>query len=788
MSTSLSTSFKLTPYFATLVKEEESFFRFEIAFQMLQSEIYNRSLKKVVIKAINEDVTIQEGSSEQSLVSSQTPDQDVTDLQQGVSDINSLLMEKNLQINYAKNFNSSIIFKKEIDLQPYVKKEAISDLQSKKKVEDISSFYSYVDCLEIDKEEFEYNASNINSAIAKNINLKLLSKFLIDPSEIFSKNYDVLTSNATKDLKEFYLNDVLSSCAKENVYYKSTKKVKFKDEIFIKTFLDLPKDLSKNKSILLAFEIYGKEVGKPIQTLEKTIDVPKHVSYSKYDKTIPSISYFNGFLNVNKNSLLNSFVVMSKEINNSAISTHYSNVFQEKFISSSKNEQVTKKVSPIVPNKLIIYRCVSKDSDQDLTNPFFKNIVVGSPVDLDTTGLIIEPIKDSEHASISIVNPPYYASQAKIIRRTNSSGGFGPPVVIRDFSKILKENQISFKDTIAKSGEIYEYSVVYKTYDGTIKNSISRIYQHFVSKIASNITSEIQLITFNIAKDSSKTSLEFNIKVNIDDDVEKKIKEYFNTNDLSSEFSEELDSQSNNYKKLIFNKVSRLNLKTGIREIFPHVSLINAGTIQTNLADDESTRSRYSISSLDPTTSYKYEVITHIKDPKTLLRDFIETVSGYEVGGNSGKKKTYSYRPYKWNQPSIKKNSTIPAQDHLGNNISESVLEDGEVGITSSYVYSVDASLSGISNLFLERINVNKVKLSWNTTTGSGYDHFVVIKEVSKKRRIVGAVFSNTLIDSIDEQDAGTIIYYVIPVLSDYSISKPERSNAIVVDPEEKSN
>ena len=65
------------------------------------------------------------------------------------------------------------------------------------------------------------------------------------------------------------------------------------------------------------------------------------------------------------------------------------------------------------------------------------------------------------------------------------------------------------------------------------------------------------------------------------------------------------------------------------------------------------------------------------------------------------------------------------------------------------------------------------------------FDHFVVVKEANSTRQLLGAFIGQELFDFLGPADVGTIIYYVIPVLYDFSVGTALRSNAVVVDPEE---
>jgi len=239
-----------------------------------------------------------------------------------------------------------------------------------------------------------------------------------------------------------------------------------------------------------------------------------------------------------------------------------------------------------------------------------------------------------------------------------------------------------------------------------------------------------------------------------------------------------MEKINDTFGKLIAHQVVRVNMKNGLREVF--LDFLPNGSF----VDDIQSRQKFSISEIDDSSSYLYEIRTFLRNPLSLFRDYVKTVTVTMGQGT----KTYYYRPYKWRQPTTLSTGTILSQDNEKNIISQkSLLEDGEIGVTASYLATNLSKIKSATNLIAERIDLHKVKISWEISEDfSEYDHFVVVKEVNGHRKILGAFSSIEIIDNLDEDnDLGTVAYYVTPVLNDYSVGTTNRTNSIFVDPED---
>ena len=765
---SISSSIEINQYFASFIKEDEDYYHFLINFSLLQSDIIQNNISKVKISAYNSYVVNsdlgQKSFSTNSILSQKLKYDPVKILLNKHYDQQKLSEEKEsslIETISVENLSSSVFY------------GAADELKSGKDPKNVSALYksvkSLVELTSIDK----MSILNFNNDVQdiRGDNLELISRFLLDPSEAFYQKQDPQTNSLLSKIRKFYLNRK-STSAEEPTLYKVVLAKQLVDRLTFTSNFRISKKFSVVNDLDFVFEVYQYGSDSPVDTVTKKLNVLKHAKLQNLISNPPEINFVGDKVILKQNDgNANSIKLLKKEINNSGLCTEYSLV-DEIQIFSGKSALVSSKKRD---NMLTIYRAISQSTPSTKKGNSFKSIVVGSPTHIDQTGLIINDKRGTvDSLEITIVNQPAIASQYKIIRKQVVSG------VVREDTAVEVTRYSNFsglttvtEDNSVKNGQIYEYSIYYKTSTGEERKSVSQIYRYVTSSIASTVSSVITNPTFDSFK--GKPRIQFLVNSKIQEKEADKIKSLLRQSDIYEEFSSEMTKINDTFGNLIAYNVTRVNLKTGIRETFFDIDS------NGSFSDDIQTRQKFSISDIDPNTSYLYELRTFLRNPLTLFRDYIKTVT-VQMGQGT---KTYSYRPYKWRQPTTLSNGTILAQDNEGNIISQKkLLEDGEIGVTATYLATGLQGLTTVSNLFSERLDLHKIKVSWSVDSISQYDHFVVVKETNGNRKILGAFSSLELIDELDHSnDLGTISYYVTPVLIDYSVGITSKTNSIFVDP-----
>jgi len=781
----------VSSHFATLVEETEEKYIFQIVFSVLQSNIVANSLNKIKIKCFNPDVLIEKSGTQ--VLSSSPPRLNNSIQQIGLSQINNIRLNHQRQLKLARSKSNSIIAESIVNLQTYVDSRIISLLKRGKKPDEIEELYSEKDSLILLQDDYNFDEySEFQQSDVKDCNFELISNG-IHPASVVSK-FNNSNDDKIISLRNYYLNDSLALLNRETSYFAVSKQRKLNDKISIKTLLEIPKNLVKN-SIQIRFEIFKFERKNncslfssdvPVERINRSIDVLKHSKFFKLQNDPPIIS-FSGFdietKQVDKNS--DKIKIEKKEINNLGECTKYSLV--EESLVLPNNSISIKEAEP--DTKFSLFRCLASNSSTTVANSLISCIVIGKTnTKINTLTMSITDRKNSfSGVEINVKHPPKFISQFQISKRQWSGSAFDSEKILFHYQNFEGDSTIVLDEEI-KHTDICQYILSYKTENGTVKkNYMSTTYQYFKDVKKSGISVAIENPVLSMVK--GKPEFSFTILPTIpatDADLS-----YASANLTGIGVSTEdykrkdsLTSVSDTYTHI----VSRLNLKTGLRENFlqnySKDRLYGADANNIVIRDTPANRKINNVSDLDMTVDYLYEVISHRKNTLATMRDYIDIVK--LPASSVGAPRICYYRPFKWRQNYTEETGTLPAMDNKNNLLTKTFIEDGAIGVTATYLLSQLSKSLEIHSIIAERLDINKTRISWKLQGSlDDFDHFVIVKEVGRIRRFVGATYTQDVTDVLENNDVGTIIYYVIPVLFDFSPGIAGRSNAILIDPED---
>jgi hypothetical protein len=418
-------------------------------------------------------------------------------------------------------------------------------------------------------------------------------------------------------------------------------------------------------------------------------------------------------------------------------------------------------------------------------NPLASGIVIGRPLVLDSLSLVVTD-KPSVYGTVELTvkYPPRHASQFKITKRLYTGSSFKEEVVVVPYRDFDGESTVVI-DPDVQHGNHYEYALHYKTTTGETKRSVSQFHSYNRARTSTYVNVSIDNPSYSLV--NGVNTLQFNISTKQASSQEDKIRLLFLGQNVNKELKDFAEKASNNMGDFVYHKVARVNMKTGDREVFDFLnydSTTNAALGTQILRDDEINRNNHSIAPIDDSVDYMYEVRTFVKNPLATTKDYVTKVTLPPTSVRASPK-VYYYKPYKWRQHSTLETGTIPAISDDGTIVGKKILDEGEIGVTASYVLSAKNKNTSIGPLVAERIDIDKIKVSWHTLGESRYDHFVIVKEVNRVRSFFGGVVSREFFDILSKNDVGTIIYYLIPVNYDFSVGVSSRSNAVIVDPED---
>jgi hypothetical protein len=759
-------SLEIPTYFFSYVKSDEDYHHFNVRFSILQSDIVKKSFYKVDIHLQNYRKDLQQ--NEKKSVDNRQHIENMRDLHK-------------MQINNARQKEKSIFFKTSVSFASYVDSNIRNLLKSGVDPQDIPQLFKEDYTVEPIKRNFLVAVNNLDKDDVKKINFELIRRHSMDPATIFYKNFPEEISYR-RSLENFYTQNSLSYLARDGVYYGKVKKQRSLDRLYIKVPVKLKKSIfSKTNSFEVVFQLYETGKDLPVFVNTQSVDAGAHIRLNDLFFRTPILEYQNNRMLINQgDSSSEGFILYKKEIDTNGNVTSYV-PFLKNRSSANHAEQVS---IPSRKDVIQIYRCIPQKFSVSLTNGSFDSAVISAPhFFIDTTVLLVgysnNPDVYPEKMKITLKSQPAGAAQFKIVRREQiTNDAFAQEVIVTNYRNFDGPSTLILDET-AQTGKIYKYSVYYKMVDGTIRESVSQLYRYIgTTSFSSAVSTRVSEVSQGTQ--DGEHSVRFVIETDFQDSEFDKIKAMFNYANILDEFRSSFFTNKEDFSKLFSHQIFRLNKKTGVREHFLDDS---SSSFARSFTDDKNTRKKYLISPIDPTADYCYEICVSLRDPLTLLKDSVSSETK-KVGNHI---RSYSYSPYKWRQPSVLRTGTMLPTDSQGTAILEGrLLEDGTNGITANVTINSKIKEMGVS-LTAERLDVNKVKLSllMRNSTLKDYDHFVIIKEVGMIRSVLGTYYSSSIADLLVPNDSGSLIYYVVPVFSDYSVGDAARSQTIIVRPEE---
>jgi hypothetical protein len=644
--------------------------------------------------------------------------------------------------------------------------------------------------------------------------LDLIYSFGRDPATAVTQdNFELALS-----LADYYLNDAIDNLRKDDVYYGYAQEETKVREKLIFIDVEIPKEFATGE-LDFVFRVFPQKSDNapasddftfriPIEVITKSADISTNIDAALSNKTknktlpvsaaqyetIDGSSMIEFHISPASYSKFNSNTSLQIRSTTLDLSANYNWFLYKNINSKSYKIYDIPQTSQGAERKTFLYRVFSYDNDRKILSKNFGSLVIRPYVTggFDETVLLLEP---SVHYStiVTINNVLQEYSTIKVTCEDVVSGH----VFTSFYEPINNRNVIRYTEQNTDADRKYIFRVSYEG-NGTVVNSAVKIYTAMTDTTVYPIVTEISNFSTRL-DDDGEVDLSFNIHSKFEKDPSGKnarldeIKDILLQKGVGQQFLSEINEEKFEFSSLLTHRVSRLNLKTGLREKFGILSLDTANTVQEYFADQKITRQKNNIEKYDPMVAYVYEIEVFLRDPATLLRDAVRDVT-IKSGPLAGKR--YFFRPYVWRQPSTLKDGTYYSQTDEGNLIGVDLLEDeGSVGLSKTLTVPAQNFAYNLSSFRAERIDLLRVKLTWTLPEGAelnDYNHFVIVKEVNKERDIVCSTMSLAIFDDLNisitaadqgEADFGSVIYYIIPILRDFSMGLPVRSNTIIVDP-----
>lgn len=840
----------IPPHFATLIAETDEAYVFKFIFKISKVAIVKKNLSKIVVKCINSNVvgnpriklrpwsqksgpkfTTTTNFNDPKYLTTAISSQPAMDCdphdkpklfkgvfaqkkpsitQIGKFEIENIQFKHLRQLKKAEAKQNSILSEGVINLGTYISSTLYREILSDKNVSEIDELYSIVDTLEYMNEFQPIESTGHTSSDIKEFNLEVISKYSLHPIEIVNS---VLSDELDLgyQIRQYYKNDAIQQLANNDGIFVPVKKKKFVDRITIPIVVTIPKNLVSN-NIDVHFEIYQRSSSFPRTSrgnafrwpgimnwkfqesvIEKKVvstNIMNHLKFFRLPKVRPRIerpTVDNQEIIVeHKDAYADYIKIEKKQINNRGECSNYLTV------SETENLPIGESISvdaPIPQTHYDVFRCFSGNSNSTIINPKIDAIVSNSrfvPID-PTTLVILDSTSEIEGITFLINNRPSWASQFQILKSPWDGSQYVEPFVVIPYQNFDGKSTKVYYDGV-KTGDMCLFYLMYKTVDGTVRHSVTQ-HHLYVRNLSPNIIVDVtqpEILTIN-----NELQVSFIINDQIIQTSADNISAAVKSVDNDGAIKEQLNSSENisQLPNTYFHKVSRVNLSSGEREYFTKLNteaLFGAiGPKDIKFIDTKKDTEAQGLKPLNPMDDYIYEIRTYERKTASLIKNLVQKTTLPQSSLKNSPKSFY-FKPHKWRQACTTDDGTIPAFDENSNLLTKKEDEMGEIGVSTFFQVSAKNQYHAIDSFKGERIDENKIKLSWNLVGDyKFFDHLVLIKQINDVKNLVGAIMGKEMIDILEPGEVGTIVYYLVPVFYNFSVGDAVKSNMIVIDPEE---
>lgn len=591
-------------------------------------------------------------------------------------------------------------------------------------------------------------------------------------------------------LLKYYVTDVERTPNESGLdKYEKTETVKSLDYVDFSASLEIPFSL-KTSLLEVKYELYSLGSAIPSETIIKDFNFSKQVDIFETIQTPPSV-YIDSLTQQNTINLVvvdnetigkvSSYAVYIKRIMDDGTVDNYS--FVDTY---TKRSNTTSIVFPST-GTLTCVRVVPVDILGNESN-VFTNVIVGqSYPSMGNMVILTDYDKDNpEIITVRIEKIPTSSNPATIHLKVTQisdrterhySNNVGPGdtrLTFRIVTSDLSGNVDFFAYiTPIPSGLPYGFS-----------NSVGMLVRRKATTVGLN-RNNINVTTSDLVTDPVNYDTSFLIKTTVNETENNRIKNFISQN-LPDLYAELVDPRTPSnpsngfgqtiYERLYAHEVARTNLDTGERETF---SIVSDGVFKDN---DASRTVSGGIKPINPSNEYVYQVFTYVKDPLTLMREYVLKVTPSD-------NKSYYYHPFKWRN--FQQRGAMPPTD------GDDLPLIGQYENLTTYPLGCVAEeirlygnrdFISVKDVIVERIDRNTNKVSWGFDTSNyteKYDSFVVLKVVNGIRKILGRTRLNYIYHELSSDDLGTVYYTIVPVTTEFDIDDAAHSSPVLISPDE---
>lgn len=797
-------------------------------------------LKVMAENAIALNITIKESGKDRPVIFSSEAISDLT----GNEVIRNLLTFRNQINNINQDDVNNFITKKSSDISSKINNQLISVIKAGGSITDLGrksklSVRKIESNVKNDKSKDElvpqvshHSISDIPESIlkeglfndgfnARSAYYKLLFEEGISPSDITKlqsrslSTYEVSQGIIRKNKQPENQGDSLGSVLNHYLFqgqnkarpkaYSTVLEGMVEDIVTVATKVNIKQSqMTRNTSLIAKFELFksvslssGKSTLIPLETVEKTFDLQKHLNNFYLVKHPPVVSYTQksgrvifSIKQIDKKA--SKVKIYKKLIKNDGDLGSFSEVDT---VIAPHSKGPVKVEFYVTEDDLTIYRFIPISNYTEDLSPEFTDVVVGKK-SYKKKVILIPKLSLQDNVKIEVINHDPNITCARILYRdvTIKQKDFFH-IENLNFSPNSMASSISIKNRLIPN-HVYEFTTMIVNGSGHEELSSHSAFLEYLPYEGGSInirlndflkddlrfadrTTASEIATFprpaSSIQNGGTLDLRFIPSIELEQEQNSRFRDQIinfigNYPDFSTSSINEKQSV---FDKIICFQVTRYNKTTGDIE--------NLGIIGNNQQFTDSMQStKFLAKNLSAQNDYQYVLTTLIRHPESIARASETEVEDVET------KKKYKYDPTVKLYPYKLKRGTTFSRNFI-NETGQDESIAGKIGYNYSFDVSYKTTFGTIEKVFAAFIESNKISITCRINGDeNSIDHILIFKEIENVRTLIGkshCLETNiSFIHEITKHDIGEVNYVLVPVYTDFSVGNATYSNSLLID------
>jgi len=531
--------------------------------------------------------------------------------------------------------------------------------------------------------------------------------------------------------------------------------------------------------VFVEFDLISSSNGMKINTINKTLDLQKHILVYHTPKTPPQLSVtipprsYTGTLEIKQvDTSAVGIVVYKKTLWATNADTDSYNLVGSYQLTS---KQQSTKISVDVPTySSVVYRVIPT-GQQPAKGFEYTNVVIKPGRYSPISASVVTVTQIDKGVEVSVRSLPTNAVAVQLLRWNMTTFDSSPTFLNNDVCFIDDASRaadlLTTIDSTVSQDNIYKYAarIIYK--DGNVKDVGAAVIEFLQPQ---NGLVDVQYTNLNVTNDSTP-NVTFDLSFNVNSTNMDQIKQMLANQGMSDIFSGDVATQRDELAKLLAFSIDRVDLTSGERESFRIMTATHF--------DDDALRKNQAIKPLVYGRNYRYEIYPMLRAPETMFDKFVKTSTDPTT------LKTYTFSPAKFLHPLALNKGTIVSTNGASQRYAKDPMGFGTVGDVTTIDISMNLLPISLSNVIASNFDRYLNLITW-TVVGdiTRIDSFLIFKEVHGIRTPIGkshSQFSSGMcqfMHEITNDDVGELFYVILPVMNDYNDAPEVKTNTLTIE------